>query len=494
MSDEDRVIKSTATSLFIQFEAGKEVYYLGKCTNLPELSNPRGGHDPIICRDGRGGFEIIGKKPTPPGLITFTVEQLHARTASWISQANCPFNLFALQRCEGNEGIFTNWITGQVVQQCDLDDDKVTNVSQRDAADEMMRSYDVSARPPRVDLWEVLTSQKSTTEANDANAIASPLYSSCGEGCGQVITDPCNTIFIGTDNLAGASANVLISQDGGQSLAATAADPFAINLNITALKVYPTGGATMRVIAFRMTLAATPLACAVSNDLGTTWTAVTVGATNAEAVKDPDAFFIWSEDAMWVGTSTGRVYKSVDGGMTWTEQTSALVASGGSQINAVDFLSDTFGVAVGAADTVIVTSDGGKNWAAGTATGGGDNLLDVEVHSRSRWSVVTSGGDHYMTYDAGTTWVLLNGFDGAGAGAANGLAFLDDMNGFMIHTTAAAVGRIFRTIDGGYSWKLLTPTTGVAGLNDLMACNVNHVFAVGDDDGAMAVILEGGIV
>ena len=488
------VINSTATSLFIQFEAGKEVYYLGTCTNLPELSNPRGGVDPIICRDGKGAFSIVGEKPTSPGMISFTIDQLHARTADWIGQANCPFTIFALQRCEGNEGIFTNWITGQVVGHVRLSNDTVSNISQREAADPLTRSYEMVGRPPRTDLWEVLSSQKATSEAQDANCIASPMYSSCGEGCGQVITDPCRVIFIGTDAAVGVTANVLLSQDGGQSFAATAADPFAINLNVTAIKIYPTGGTTRRVVAFRSTLAATPLACSLSDNNGTTWTSVTVGATNAEAVNSPHALFIWSEDAMWVGTSTGRIYKSVDGGATWSEQTSALVASGGNQINGIDFLTENYGVAVGAADTIIITNDGGKNWAAATATGGAAALNDVEVHTRSRWSAVDASGRYYMTYDTGTTWVLLNGFSGAGAGAVHGLAFTDELNGYMIHTTVAGVGRIFRTIDGGYSWILVNPSTGSAGLNDLMVCNANHVFAVGDDDGTQAVILEGGIV
>ena len=143
MADEEKVILSTATSLFIQFEPGKEVYYLGTCTGLDEISNPRGGFDPIVCRDGKGAFQILGEKPSPPDLISFTIERLHARTASLIDQANCPFTVFALQRCEGNEGIFANWITGQVVHKAHLVNDTVSNISQRDSSDEMLRSYEV---------------------------------------------------------------------------------------------------------------------------------------------------------------------------------------------------------------------------------------------------------------------------------------------------------------------------------------------------------------
>jgi photosystem II stability/assembly factor-like uncharacterized protein len=496
MSDEERVILSTATSLFLQFEPGKEVYYLGQCTSLPEIPNPKGGFDPIPCRDGHGGFEIIGEKPSPPDLISFSLERLHTRTASWIDKANCPFTVFAVQRCEGNEGIFANWITGQVVHKAHLVDDTISNVSQRDAADEIMRAYDVIARPPRVDLWEMLSSQKSTTEVQDANCITSPLYSTCGDGCDQQILDPCQKFFVGTDNFAGASANVLYSSDQGQTWAATAADPFAINLNITAIKAFMLDSRTVRVIAFRMTLAGVALAAARSDDLGATWTAETVGATIAEAVNSPNAFHIFDADQMWVGTSTGRIYKSVDGGDTWDEQTSALVASGGSQINGIDFLNSKFGVAVGAADQVIYTVDGGVNWADATATGDGGVLNDVEVHSRSRWSVATATGDHYMTYDGGVTWTQLNGFSGAAAGSVKGFSFPEgaEMNGFMIHQTAGTIGRIFRTIDGGNSWILVNPVTGVAGLNEVLACNLNHAFAVGDDDATRAVIIEAGIL
>jgi photosystem II stability/assembly factor-like uncharacterized protein len=99
-----------------------------------------------------------------------------------------------------------------------------------------------------------------------------------------------------------------------------------------------------------------------------------------------------------------------------------------------------------------------------------------------------------MTYDGGVTWTTLTGFDGAGAGNCKSLSFVDASNGFMIHQTAGVVGRILRTINGGYSWQLVPPTYPAAGLNEVLACEVNHVFAVGDDDGAAAVIVEAGII
>jgi photosystem II stability/assembly factor-like uncharacterized protein len=495
MGDEDSVIKSIATSLFIQFESGKETYYLGKCTSLDSIDNSRGGSDPIICRNGIDGFEIISDKPSPPDMISFTIERLHAKTASWLDKTNCPFTLFALQRCEGSEGIFENWITGQSVRRCRITNDPIGNVQQRDAADEMTHSYEVTGRPPRYDYYEMLTSGRSTAAAvADATAITSCDDIICSDGCGQAVTTPCLNIFIGLETVAAAAPNMQHSHDSGNSWV-SAAGPFEANTSFAALKCYKLDADTLRIIAFRGTLAATANKMGYSDDMGTTWSAlITVDSTVASAVVSPNALFIFSGTAMWVGLDDGKIYSSDDGGVTWTEQASAVVADAGNDIMGIDFFSETFGVAVGAGDSVIYTTDGGVNWAAAAATGAAGILNDVEILSRMHWIVAAANGRTYVTYDGGTTWTAMNNFSGAGAGSVKSLDFADEQNGFMVHQTAGGVGRIFRTINGGYSWILVGPNYPAAGLNEVIACEVNAAFAVGDDDGTRPVVIGAGIL
>lgn len=494
MSDEETVIKSIATSLFIQFELGKETYYLGKCTGLEEIPNPRASVDPIICRDGVGGFAIIAEKPGPPEMIEFAIERLHARTASWLDKTNCPFTVYALQRCEGSEGIFENWITGQSVQNARILNDPITNVSQRDAADEMMHSYELSGRPPRADFYEMLTSARSTAAAvADATSITSCDEIICSGGCGPMNFNPCTNIFVGLETVAAAAPNMQHSHDNGNAWT-SAAGPFEANTSFAALGCYKLDADTLRVLAFRGTLAATANKMGYSDDMGTTWSAlITVDATVASAIISPNALFVWSGTSIWVGTDSGNIFFSDDGGATWTAQASALVAGGGADIYGIDFLTESFGVAVGAAGAVIYTSDGGVNWTT-AAVPVAATLNDVEVFSRTHWLIAAANGNTYVTFDGGATYTTMTNFPGAGAGTCKSLSFADGQSGFMIHQTAGGVGRIMRTINGGYSWMLVGPNYPAAGLNEVIACGINTAFACGDDDATRPVVLGAGIL
>ena len=62
----------------------------------------------------------------------------------------------------------------------------------------------------------------------------------------------------------------------------------------------------------------------------------------------------------------------------------------------------------------------------------------------------------------------------------------------MTHVDGSTVGRVLRTVDGGYSWIRQDGATGSAGLNAVHACDINHAFAVGDDDGVTSIIMESG--
>lgn len=482
------VALSTSTSMFVQFEPGGPVYYLGPCTFLDEMPNPRTGFSPIIHRVGIGDYIIADERPSdPPDMITMTIGRLHSKTASWLDKYGCRFTLFTLQRCWGLEGTFSNWVVGQSVSNCKIINDPVENVSQRESADEMLHNYEIKGYFPRRDYYEIVTSRKTTTEVNDANCITA-INASCVGGCAED-GDTCQTIFVGCDAVAAGTANVLRSLDKGITWAACATDPFGTNLNVIALKSFWVDADTLRLIAFRDTRAGYPLQCSYSDDLGTTWTLVDVGAVTAEGVVSPNALNIYDRYNLRIGTDSGRIYVSEDGGLTWSEQTTALVASAGDDVYAIDFISSDFGVAVGANGIRMYTRDGGETW---TALAVGANIYhDVKVFTTKRFLIGSSNGYTYMTYDGGVTWTTLRNWSLATYGAVKSFDFVDDMTGFMGCLDTGGIGYLFRTIDGGYSWTLLEKTNAGGGLNEVLACSINEVFGVGDDFGGSAMILEG---
>jgi len=434
---------------------------------------------------------MIGLKPTGQDLITFTIELLHQRTRSWLLQAGaCGMNVFALQRCDGLEGIFSNWITGQVVQGAKPSNRVVKNVSQRDAADEMLRSVECIALPGLIDLYEMSSGQKAVPPAViDINSIHGYGEIACGF-CAESNEDPCQHMVAACDSLvAPAFADMLFSPDGGQTWTPSVAQPFAAGLDVTAVRMFPISTALIRTLAARETDAGAAQV-AWSDDYGATaWNVVTVGATPAEFVVGDGALFVLDQNNIWLCTDQGDVYKSEDKGLTWVEQATAIVASGGAVLNCIYFLDEHFGVAVGVGDVVIYTVDGGINWTTAAVTGSADALSAVIVHSRARWSITTATGHYYMTFDGGLTYTQLSNFDGANTGSITNLKFMNDLVGFMSHTIAA-VGYMLRTIDGGYSWNRIPGTNGPAGFDAIHPCGDNQCFAAGPDDGTMPVIIE----
>jgi photosystem II stability/assembly factor-like uncharacterized protein len=143
-------------------------------------------------------------------------------------------------------------------------------------------------------------------------------------------------------------------------------------------------------------------------------------------------------------------------------------------------LDSTHGVAVGASNAVVRTVDG-STWGAITGPAVGVALNAVWMKSEDVWLVGTAGGVLYYTANAGSTWTAL-GFSGSGAGTVTDIYFVNQAVGYMAHTTAAPVGRLFRTIDGGNSWYLLPENGSMPdndGINSIKACSVNTVFAGG---------------
>lgn len=84
----------------------------------------------------------------------------------------------------------------------------------------------------------------------------------------------------------------------------------------------------------------------------------------------------------------------------WTPQASGT----GEALYGVDFVSSTRGWAVGAAGTIITTSDGGTTWTP-QASGTINNLNDVDFTDAGNGRAVGDNGTILNTSDGGTTWV-----------------------------------------------------------------------------------------
>ena len=69
------------------------------------------------------------------------------------------------------------------------------------------------------------------------------------------------------------------------------------------------------------------------------------------------------------------------------------------------------------------------------------------------------------------------------------IAFANELDGFALINSAAPVGALLRTIDGGYTWQTCD-MVGNSGLNALSVIDLNMVFAAGNVNTATAVIVK----
>ncbi len=168
------------------------------------------------------------------------------------------------------------------------------------------------------------------------------------------------------------------------------------------------------------------------------------------------------------GTTSGGIFKTTNGGSSWTKQDSAFLGSSGFPVY-VHFFDANDGVAIGNPHNgnweIYTTTDGGTQWTQVTNipapfgnefTGGGYSSVDDNI-----W--FGTFGDSFAIYrstDRGYTWTR-----STGAGSVSFcIAFKDEMNGLTSNCFGGLGNRVSKTINGGLNWNNLsgipaTPST-----------------------------------
>ncbi len=163
---------------------------------------------------------------------------------------------------------------------------------------------------------------------------------------------------------------------------------------------------------------------------GTTWTAVP-GASLPDAQTGEFGFGnvmeVQGTSNVWFGTSTGRVYRSTNGGTSWTA-----AATGLGQINHIAFASATNGLAMELDNTGVLvgvarTTNGGASWAliAPTGTVYTSDLAAVPGTTNTFVAAGARPGNTGSAYssDGGLSWTdLETGVQRTTIGAANATA------------------------------------------------------------------------
>lgn len=470
------------------------------CHMLGDVTEPLGDVTLLRCRDlsAPNRWRFVGSYQDPPDLVTTTIETDVYKTAEYLETVQCPVAIFVHQTKCGHLGVFPNYERSFILGKSFVTQRSYSNLVAKDSQERASQSADVSAEPPLLRVFEMKATRISTSETRPANDIVVCGEDRCFAGCGEA-TQAADSFAFTTDAAAGSAsgtANVDYTVDGGSNIQPITTDPFGTSENAGAGVCFRTERNIRRLLVARATTdGAAPAEVAYADYNETTklwsgWTSVAVGAVVGEYIPGLKAVFGLDQYHLWAATSGGRIYFSGDAGSSWTLQENAVIHAGIYQ--AIHFANENDGFAVGAADIIAKSSDGGVTWSGGGTTGTGATINTVS-YSGLQWWVGTANGQYFYSSDEGVTWNRRTGMSGDGVGQVRAIAWLKDSHGFVgfaAHNTAAPVGVILYTIDGGFTWRTVTGMPTNAGFNSLAVLATNLVYVAGETSGGTAFIAK----
>ena len=495
----DAILNSKQGIIFIQPDGPNTELFPLACHDLPDLPDPRGDVTPRYCPDPRnpGGWRLSNRNQGPPDRPTFTITTYVGATADWLERnAACPMPLYVNQAMCGRLDAFLNFDKSRILPYGVVTSHSETNLVMREGNESSEQSFDISS-DWMSRAYKLRQTRRTSAWAAQANDIMFTNVGRCIGSCGSA-QPICDEGLIVYNAAAPAVAVVEFTLNGGVTWASVNG-PWVNTCNHMSCTAFPWSPGVTRWIITRSTLAATNLAIAYSDDLGVTWNVVAMpGALVTEAALTGGALFSLDAQHIWLCTdgagATGNIYFSDDGGLVWTDQN----APSTDDLNYVRFIDKDVGMCVGNTDEVLLTTDGGVNWALAPTAGAvsGAHILCCDLHDQYRLFIGYSDGTLYFSRDGGTVWtqrVFTMPAGGATAEQITDIMFVNEFCGFftLIWDDNAAAERtsIYRTINGGTDWEYYTEAhlMTTTGWRALWACDCNHAVAVGDVDVTMAV-------
>jgi len=228
---------------------------------------------------------------------------------------------------------------------------------------------------------------------------------------------------------------------------------------------------------------------------GTTWTPGSINIGNSSyLVSDLTAVSgttAWVTATPTAGGAGGGVWKTTDGGSTWTKQTTASYNLAASFVNVVHFWDANNGVTMGDPTgtlmEIYVTSNGGTNWTKLTSSsvpptqsGEYGYVHNRAVAGDNIWAG-TNKGRIFKSADKGLTWTVVSTpiTDFGGTASSGTIALKDASTGWILDNNGIVRG----TTNGGTSWTTLATIPQSNGIVYVPG-TTNTLVAVGNGDGS----------
>lgn len=201
-----------------------------------------------------------------------------------------------------------------------------------------------------------------------------------------------------------------------------------------------------------------PLLCFIGNTQAS-WQNIPNSVINQSNQRFDDVFFI-NENIGWAANGAfATVYKTINGGLSWTEQLTETNLGGDYYFRNIEFLNENIGFLGTLNNELFKTIDGGSNWSTiSNITPNPAAICGLETIGNS----TVYGCGAYFTpafviksTDSGNTWQYID--MSSYANALVEVVFLNENTGFVSGRNDNG-GIILQTTNGGTSWNELYNT------------------------------------
>ena len=183
------------------------------------------------------------------------------------------------------------------------------------------------------------------------------------------------------------------------------------------------------------------------------------GQPNGNGRLNTIGFHPTNENIFWVGAPAGGLWKTTDGGITWSSNTDELATLGVSSILIDPTNTNVMYIGTGDRDAgdspsrgVYKSTDGGTNWTQSNS-GMGNRTVGAMImhHSNSSYILAATSGGVYRTQNGGSTWTL----ESTSANYKD-IKYKPGSSTVVYATETSSGAGFYRSTNGGDTWTQVT--------------------------------------
>lgn len=190
-----------------------------------------------------------------------------------------------------------------------------------------------------------------------------------------------------------------------------------------------------------------------SLDGGVTWNIIYSGFP-----KSMSSIYFVDANTGWVCGQNGYIFKTLDGGANWTEQTNVGNHLIFGWLMSIYFINDQKGFAVGSNNSYASTTDGGATWTLSESSNGNGLWGNKIIFTDANTGWIVGDGDPSKTIDGGANWTADPKITSADFGnkSMKDIVFSGNGYGYIVGNG----GKYAKTTDNGATWTVSDVPTG----------------------------------